>query len=393
MFIELLLALVAALLAIPVTVLFAQVVLSLLPNRAFRGFSGSRPRVGVIVPAHNEALGIARTLAALRPQLTETDRLLVVADNCSDDTARIARDGGADVVERHDDTRRGKGYALDFGVRSFAQDPPDVVVIVDADCEVESGSIETIAMSSHSTGRPTQALYLMYAPSGAGLRIRIGAFAWLVKNQVRPLGMLRVGMPCPLMGTGMAFPWKLIESASLATGHIVEDLKMGIELAIAGTPALFCPRALVTSFFPSSAEGVRDQRVRWEHGHLGVIAQEAPPLLLRAARTGDVKLLALALDLTVPPLAFLTLLLVAVTCVNVLCSALGYGMAGTYIAAVALVELAIAVVLAWARYGRASVSLWDLARAPLYALQKIPIYLKFFVRRQAEWIRSKRDAP
>ena len=69
---------------------------------------------------------------------------------------------------------------------------------------------------------------------GAGLRTRILEFAWRVKNQVRPKGTFRLGGACHLMGTGMALPWALISQANLATGHIAEDMKLGVDLTIAG---------------------------------------------------------------------------------------------------------------------------------------------------------------
>jgi hypothetical protein len=59
--------------------------------------------------------------------------------------------------------------------------------------------------------------YLMYAPKQAGLKIRIAQFAWVVKNQVRPAGLQRLGLTCPLMGTGMALPWSCISTANLET--------------------------------------------------------------------------------------------------------------------------------------------------------------------------------
>src|SRR5262249_28274109 len=147
------------------------------------------------------------------PQLAPGDRVLVVADNCADDTAAVAAAAGAEVVQRRDPMCRGKGYALDFGVRHLAQDPPDVVIVVDADCAVAPGALARLASECSAGGRPVQALYLMHAPPGAGLRTRIAAFAWIVKNKVRPLGGQRAGWPCLLMGTGMAFGWMQLAGA------------------------------------------------------------------------------------------------------------------------------------------------------------------------------------
>lgn len=381
----------SAALLIPASVLFIQVLGALPAYRPREMPRGRRPAVAVVVPAHNEALLIVHTLRSIVPQLAAGDRLLVVADNCTDDTARIAAAAGAEVIERNDSEHRGKGYALDFAVRYLTRNPPEILLIIDGDCQVASDTLTRLATISLQARQPVQALYLMHAPPGAGLKTRIAEFAFLVKNHVRPLGFHRFGLPCQLMGTGMAFPWPVIATAELASGHIVEDLKLGIDLARAGAPAQFCPEALVTSDFPSSADGITSQRTRWEHGHLGVILSLAPRIILQAILRGDSRLIALALDLCVPPLAFLLMLELG-ACVA---GATFYLSSGRdlpmWLAATSLALLGLSVLLSWSRYGQRVISFAHLAYAPFYALGKIPVYLKFFVGRQVEWVRSKRD--
>jgi cellulose synthase/poly-beta-1,6-N-acetylglucosamine synthase-like glycosyltransferase len=382
---------VAALALVPVSVLATEVLLSLAGPRRPAGADGERVRLAVIVPAHDEALGIALTIRSIRPQLARSDRLVVVADNCSDTTAAIAAAEGAEVIERTDPERRGKGFALDFAVRHVAADPPDVVVIIDADCRLAPGAIEALARCCARAHRPTQALYLMAAPADAGLKLRIAQFAWTLKNQVRPTGLQRLNLPCQLMGTGMAFPWQQIRSATLATGHIVEDLQLGIELACAGAPPVFCPQAFVMSDFPHASEGVRTQRARWEHGHLGVILSEGPGLMWRALVRRDVGLAALALDLCVPPLTLLSLAVLTLSLLSGLAYVLARVPGPLYVSSAAAALLLATILVAWVRYGRGIVSLGTLALAPLYVIWKIPMYVRFLVARQLQWVRSKRD--
>lgn len=371
-------------------VLFAQVVLAA-TDRGKPTAAGERGRLAIVMPAHDEALAIAATLRALTPQLAPRDRLLVVADNCTDDTANIARQEGAEVIVRTDATRRGKGYALDFGVRHLESDPPDIALIVDADCEMTPGALGTLAAVCAGTGRPVQALYLMHAPPDAGLKTRIAEFAWVLRNQVRPLGLRRLGLPCQLMGSGMAFPWECLRTSALATGHIVEDLKLGIDLARVGHPPLFCPEALVTSRFPDSAAGLQSQRTRWEHGHLGVIFRDAPRLLLESVLHRRPALLVLALDLGVPPLALLALQLLLVWLAALALYASTEAAAPLALATLGVVLFGFAVITAWWRFARHVVSLASLALAPVYVLWKIPLYAKFLVSRQVDWVRSRRD--
>lgn len=389
--VEILLYLLALVTLVPVSVLFVQVLMALPACRPRDIPGGRRPSVAIVIPAHNEALLIARTLRTISPQLVESDRLLVVADNCSDDTARIAAAAGGEVIERIDPERRGKGYALDFGVRHLERNPPEVVLIVDADCEVDRGTIGRLARVCLATGRPVQALYLMRSPEGADFRTRIAEFAWLVKNRVRPLGYHRLGLPCQLMGTGMAFPWSAISTAALADGQLQEETRLGIHFTLSGAPQLFCPEALVTSFFPSSAEGRIAQHTQWEHGHLGIIVSDAMRLFAHAIAHGDVKLVALLLDLCVPPLALLTLLALMMFAGSAAFFAATKSAPPLYLTAISLFMLGSSVLLSWGRYGRQVVPLSSLAYAPIYALWKVPLYWKFLVRRHTEWVRTKRD--
>ncbi|TDF84109.1 glycosyltransferase family 2 protein [Pseudomonas sp. H9] len=376
---------------VPVLVLFAQVLLACLPAPALAPLNGTRPRVAVLVPAHNESSIISATLANLRGQLHEQDRLLVVADNCDDDTAALARMAGAEVVERCHAQLRGKGYALDFGVRHLAADAPQVVIIVDADCLAGEGAIDLLARRCIEAERPVQALYLMRAPHGAGLKVQIAEFAWRVKNLVRPRGWARLGLPCQLMGSGMAFVWRDLALADLANGHLVEDLKLGLDFCRSGKPPLFCPQAEVVSYFPGTDEGLSSQRKRWEHGHLGVLLADVPALLGASLARRDLKLLAMTLDLLVPPLALLTLALVALFSVAWLAMLLFKLWLPALLATLTMALLGAAVLLAWHRFARELIAFSVLMYAPLYAVKKIPLYLGFLIKRQVEWVRSKRD--
>jgi len=391
----------AIFLLVPSAVLLLQSVAAWLPPSAPSSGVAVKPdacRVCILMPAHNEALGIEKILTSLLTQLSSQTRLLVVADNCSDNTAALVRAVAAgvhpiDVVERQHAELRGKGFALDFGVRHLAQDPPDVVLVLDADCEVEGDAIPKLVVACLQYQRPAQALYLMRNPPGVSVKGRLAEFAWVVKNWVRPLGFHRLGLPCQLMGTGMAFGWKHISQATLATGHIVEDMQLGLDLARNGAAPRFCPQALVTSYFPQSAEGIQAQRTRWEHGHMGIILSEVPTLLWQSLLQTNRTLFGMALDLCVPPLALLVLMLLTLLLAS---SGLWFwsGSVGGHamrMACLSLAMVASATAIAWMRFGRDAISFMQLCAVPLYVIGKIPLYFYFLVKRQASWVRSKRD--
>ncbi|MBC7379037.1 MAG: glycosyltransferase, partial [Burkholderiaceae bacterium] len=350
-----------------------------------------RPRLAVIMPAHNESAGVAAAIEAVRAQLEAHDRLLVVADNCSDDTATVAALAGATVAGRSDTLRRGKGYALDFGVRWLEGDPPDVVVIIDADCEVHGQALDRLARACIAHERPAQALYLMRSAPGAGLKTRIAEFAWALKNHARALGNQRLGLPCQLMGSGMAFTWAQIRGVDLASGHIVEDLQLGLDLTARGFAPRFCPEALVTSVFPVSEEGLTAQRTRWEHGYLDVIFKRGPRLLRQALAGGRVGPLLTALDLCVPPLASLVLVQACLVVLGIAFLAVTHRALPAGLAVLGLSITTLALGLGWWQFGRRIVSLTDLMGVPLYMAAKVPMYLRVLRRRQVEWVRTRRD--
>jgi cellulose synthase/poly-beta-1,6-N-acetylglucosamine synthase-like glycosyltransferase len=384
---DLLLTLIAVALLAPLAVLAVECLAALLPARA--PTDGPRPTCAVLVPAHDEEAGLPATLAAIWPQLEQGDRLLVIADNCTDGTAAAARIAGAEVHERRDPNRRGKGYALAAGVDALRAGSPDVVVIVDADCRASAGAIDRLIRTAAATGRPVQAVNFIDPPPAATAASRLSAWAVRVKNMVRPRGLRRLGLPCILTGSGMAFPWRLLRDAPLATGHIVEDMRLGIDLAIAGHPTLFEPAAEFVSALPAAGGAARSQRTRWEHGHLGMLVTQVPRLCIQAVRQRRLDLAGLALELGVPPLSVLAL---AWTSAAVVSLTLAESWLPAWLLLTGGAIAAVAGLLSWFAFGRAVLRPAALLAAPLYAAGKLPMYLKFLVRPQQAWVRTPRDA-
>jgi cellulose synthase/poly-beta-1,6-N-acetylglucosamine synthase-like glycosyltransferase len=383
----------AVLVAVPIATLLIEVLAASASwnNRAASPVSALPIGVAVLVPAHNESEGLKPTLAEIGSQLKNGDRLVVIADNCTDDTATLAAAGGAEVVERHDLVRIGKGFALDAGVRHLGANPPDVVIIIDADCHPAAGTIERLAITCAASGRPVQALDLMVSSERASLNHNVAEFAWRLKNWVRPLGLAQLGLPCQLMGTGMALPWSVIKDANLATGHIVEDMRLGLELSAANCAPLFCPEAMVTSEFPVSAQGAATQRQRWEHGHLQLIRDAGLPMLWLAFKGRNLGLAALVLDMLVPPLALLLLISAAILSLSVAAALVSGALLPLACAGTAFAGLIFAVVLAWARCGRDVLPFSSMLRIVPYLGGKLLLYLKLLRHGpNLRWIRADR---
>lgn len=382
------------LLAVPTVVFTLEVLAGLWRARhplAATAVPHGRPRIAVLIPAHNESSGITATLQSVMSQLQPHDRVLVVADNCTDDTAQVARSLGADVVERFHPTLRGKGHALAYGVNALRADPPAMLLMVDADCVIESGAMDALAARCHASSRPVQSRYLMNSPAGASLKTRVAEFAWRIKNQIRPAGASVLGWPCHLTGSGMLFPWELIADAPLASSHLVEDMQLGVALSVRGFAPVYCDEARVHSTFPVAEASLSSQRKRWEHGHLAMMGESVPVLWREALAKRSWRLLGLGLDLCVPPFASLLLLLSCALAFAALASLLGASAQWLVVSAMLLAACGVAVTGAWWQVGQTLILPRELMTAPTYVLGKITVYFEFFTKRQASWVRTGRD--
>ncbi len=348
----------------------------------------ARGRIGVVIPAHNERDIVAATVAAVRADLRDIDRIIVVADNCDDDTAALAGPAGADAIERQDRTQCGKGYALQFGVDHLRHDPPETVVFIDADCRPAPGAILRIAERAAFLQRPVQALYLMNPPGDSDAKSAVSAFAWLLMNRVRMAGLQKLSGATRLTGAGMAFPWALIKDVALGVDEIVEDLALTIAMVEAGAPPFLDLGAHVTSELASTEKGAATQRARWEWGSLRMAVRKVPALFSRGLK-GDGKALALAFDIAVPPLTVLgaalasTLVLAAIA-----------GLAGS-IGPLRLVSwstflFVLSVGVAWAAYGREVLPVAALKSVGGYILGKARVYGADGRKSASRWTRTER---
>lgn len=366
-----------------------EVAMGLAPSRR-RAIGPVPPRIALLVPAHDEEGVVRASVMAMRAAAPPGTKVLVVAHNCSDRTADEAAAGGAIVHRLDEPDRRGKGYALAGGRDALALDPPDVVVVVDADCTPEAGSIATLAATAAATGRVAQASYLFRPRPDASPVVQISSFAMLVKNLVRQRGAKRVGGPALLTGSGMAFPWGLFATLDLATGNIVEDLALGVDLVAMGKPPLFEEQAIIWST-PSNEAGTGTQRARWEGGFVATARRFGLPLLGRGLRQGRWPMIWMGLHLCVLPLTLVLAANGAALGVWTLLWLLGVPPGPALLELGVTAALLLLVLAAWAAAGRAMLSGHVLLRLPLYLLWKIALYGRILRKReQPAWVRTER---
>jgi cellulose synthase/poly-beta-1,6-N-acetylglucosamine synthase-like glycosyltransferase len=362
-------------------------------NRSPPAVDGPRTRFEVVVPAHNEELGIATTVANLlgADYPAELRRVVVVADNCSDGTAARAAAAGATVLERHDTENRGKGYALAYAFeRALDEGRTDAVVVVDADTQVTPNLLRAFDARLQAGAGAIQAEYAV-ANREASWRTRLMHIGFTLFHDVRSRARERLGVSAGLRGNGMAFATSLLREVPHDAFSVVEDVEYGIRLGRAGYRVHYAGDARVFGEMVSSEKGSRTQRQRWEGGRLTLAKRHAFGLLAEGLRKRSLLLLDLAADLLVPPLTYVALAVIVGGVASALWVLLAHGpwwVAAPWAAALAGFAMYVVRGVWLSRVGPRAIL--DLAWAPVYMAWKVVLAVRSSPSR-GEWVRTARE--
>ncbi len=352
-------------------------------------------RFDVIVPAHNEQAGIERTVRSVLRVDWPADqfRVLVVADNCVDATASVARAAGAIVLERHDAKLRGKGYALAFAFQSSLETGwAGAVVVVDADAEVSPNLLEAFAARIENGAQAVQAHYGILNP-WASWRTQLITIAKGAFHIVRSRARERLGLSCGIRGNGWCVTRELLSKVPYRAFSLTEDLEFGIELGLVGYRVAYADEAHSDADMVSSDENAaRKQRQRWESGRFQLIRSRTAALLAAAVQRRSKICLDLALDLLVLPLSYVTLITGGWIALAAVGSARDPALRGWLWCALACgVALFLHVMRGWQVSGMGVRGLAALARVPGFLLWKIVVLLAR--RKSRSWVRTERERP
>jgi cellulose synthase/poly-beta-1,6-N-acetylglucosamine synthase-like glycosyltransferase len=354
--------------------------------------SSRRLRFDVIVPAHNEAAIIARSVGNLRTLDWPSDgfRIWVIADNCTDATAGIAAAAGAQVLERADLERRGKGYALEFAfAASRSRGWADAVVVIDADAEASADLLEAFAARIERGASAIQAHYGVLNPHDSW-RTRLITIAKASFHIVRSRARERLSLSCGIRGNGWCVTHALLLKVPYKAFSLTEDLEYGIDLGLAGVRVHYADEAHADADMVTGENIARKQRQRWENGRFQLVRSKTLPLLSAAFRRRDAVCLDLALDLIVLPLSYVTLNVAALILVAGLGALWFPGFAPWFWCGIACAASIVLYVLrGWQLSGIGAQGLLDLARAPLFLLWRILSMLRR--RKSQEWVRTDRE--
>jgi hypothetical protein len=346
-------------------------------------------RFAVVVPARDEEASIGRLIASVDALRYPAGRFecIVIADNCSDRTAEVARRAGATAWVRRGDGEGGKGAALAWGLERLAAERPhvDAVLLVDADCTVAPNLLSAVEARLADGAAAVQTVNEVANPaasSAAGLRYASLALI----NVVRPLGKASLGLSCGLFGSGMGFRRELLERRPWTARSLLEDQEYHLGLVAAGERVAFAADTWVRSPVPPTLRGSASQQLRWDAGRARLIRTWTPRLLAAGLRRRDPAQVHAGLEPLVPPQS----LLLAANAAGALAAL----RASPGIRRLAFANLAgqAVFVAGGLALARAPLPVWRaLAFAPGLAVWKVGLLVRLWLGRgPTGWVRTER---
>jgi len=349
-------------------------------------------RLLFLVSAHNEELLIGECVRSLVGVDYPADRLIVVviANNCSDRTAEMARAAGARVLERTDPVREGKPHALAWALERLRDEPYDTCVIVDADSIAEPGFARGVNALGPMGENAAQAYFATWNEDESWLTLLAGIFA-RAKYEVLYPAKDRAGLNCPLTGNGMVFSAIPLKRDGWTAFSLTENWELYAEYTIKGRRIFFATGARLLSQEVRALRQGKSQRERWTRGRRAALRRYAGPLL-RSDRIGWLQKLDAVLELGLPGPVVAASMALGLAGLGFL---LVGGGTGWLIAAVALgsqlplVVATLAVTLRHPHPGRVALAL---ARLPVYAVWRVGVALGTWMgAANMSWTRTQRN--
>ena len=267
--------------------------------------------IGVFIPAHNEKLTIKRTIESLLAAAKgdENIEINIIADNCTDNTADIARETPANVLERENKEVRGKGAALQWAMSELSHKDYDYTLIVDADSIVNEEFFRELRLTLNTPGcEVVQSRYEGMANDHSSIK----RLAMLGFNVLRARGRVALGGSAGIMGNGFIISKAALKKVPFRANSIVEDLEYHMRLVELDVTVRFCNFACIYGEMPNDDAASDVQSSRWEGGRLGVL-KATWWSLLKKSFSGIFKkqwhALDALLDLMLLPIGYMVLIL------------------------------------------------------------------------------------
>lgn len=290
--------------------LFFLAIVSVLPERRRSNWLNPAIKFALVVPAHNESLVIKRSLDSLR-QVDYPEHLyevLVIADNCEDNTAEVVRNADITCWERTDYERRGKGHVLKWAFeRLIKEGGHDAYAVIDADTIVDRNFLKAVNQRISEGAKAVQGYYDVLHPE----RSPMGSLSYLgfvLSRNLRYKGRTRLGWTTNLLGNGMCFTKEVIERFGWCATSIVEDIEYEMFLLMNGIKVVFAPEARIYAEIPDTFSKSKVQRGRWDTGKFEVRNKYLPKLIREGIRKKDFSYFDAAMELLIPPFSLFVIM-------------------------------------------------------------------------------------
>lgn len=350
-----------------------------------------------IVPAHNEEKIISKTIYSLNSLIYPMKNydVYVIADNCTDQTAQIARTLGTTVLERTNPAQKGKGYALRWAFDQVLahENGYDAIIVVDADSLVSGNFLEVMNDYLDQGSRVIQCSDLVL-PEPGNWSVEATRIGFLLYNYVKPLGRKVLGLHMGLRGNGMCFSADVLREIPWQAWSLTEDVEYGLVLLLKGVSIDFSPETAVYAQMPIEASNAETQRSRWEIGRFQIIRSYAPKFLYSAISKRSPAYFDVFIELITPPFVNMMLLITIIFSLGVLLWLLALLPAVHVLMWGLLLSTGFLYLFTGLYVGGADKSLYrSLLRLPRYISWKLKVYVKALsTGKEKDWIRTTRDS-
>ena len=239
-----------------------------------------------IIPAHNEEVVVGNLVESLKKQNYNKQLydIYVIADNCTDNTAKIAKEAGAIVYERFNNTQKTKGYALDWFLQQKIEENADydAFFVFDADNIVDSNFIKNMNKKLCQGEDVVQGYRDIKNPTDSWITAGYAIFYWTM-HRFYHLARYNLGLSPLLNGTGFMVRFDVIKpEGGLKTVTLTEDIEFSLKRIIKGKRLGWSTDAIVYDEQPVGFKQSWSQRSRWTVGHMQCIKEYTRQLALAA---------------------------------------------------------------------------------------------------------------
>ena len=233
-------------------------------------------RYALIISAHNEEAVIANMVDSLNrlKYPREMYDIFVIADNCTDKTAQCAKDAGAIVYERHDTTKRGKGFALEWMFEKIYQMEKhyDYISIFDADNLVDENFLSAMNEKANRGFKVVQGFLDSKNPYDSWISASYSFCFWSI-NRIFQLARYKLGLCCQLSGTGFIIATDTLKELGWGATCLTEDMEFTMKLCLNDQKVAFAYDAKIYDEKPLTLKQSWNQRIRWMQGHCDVASR------------------------------------------------------------------------------------------------------------------------